>query len=143
MWNAYNRVPILVKAGDSTATWTYGTATWRASNGAASTIVSALCGLAEECYDVTFLQDVTAAGSAGAFSVGIGLNGSSSGNLIGTQGTAQMIASGGVGTAAAYALKTPALGLQTFTAMEDAISTVTITVSGTEASSQLRVAYRG
>ena len=34
LWNAYNRVPIVLTAGDGTSSWSYTTATVRASNGA-------------------------------------------------------------------------------------------------------------
>jgi hypothetical protein len=37
LWNAYNRVPIFIQAGDSTASWNYTTNTIRASNGSSAT----------------------------------------------------------------------------------------------------------
>src|SRR6185437_9645268 len=71
IWNAYNRVPVYLKCGDPTASWTYTTATIRASNnapaaysGAAFNVGSGtscnggsiLVGLAEECTKIEFNQ---------------------------------------------------------------------------------------
>jgi len=48
VWNAWNRQPLYLKAGDSTASWNYDSATIRAANGASTNGLSVFCGLAEE-----------------------------------------------------------------------------------------------
>lgn len=58
IWNAYNRVPISVQAGDSTASWSYDTTTVRASNNNSANSISVLCGLPEEQTTVSFGQRV-------------------------------------------------------------------------------------
>lgn len=58
VWNAYNRVPIVLQAGDATASWNYLTNTIRASNNASSNSLTVFTGLPEEMIDLTFIQSV-------------------------------------------------------------------------------------
>ena len=75
VWNAYNRVPIILQAGDPTASWTYGTATIRESNGSTANTLTVFTGLPEEWAALTFNQKLESAGANGVtISVGIGLN---------------------------------------------------------------------
>jgi len=80
VWNAYNRRPIVLQAGDATANWTYTTATIRASNNAGDNQVRLFAGLPEETYKITFDQTVEGgSGSAAAqvlayWRTGIGYN---------------------------------------------------------------------
>jgi hypothetical protein len=91
VWNAYNRVPITLQAGDSTASWTYNVATIRASNNTPSSYSGAsfnvgsgtscngltvLCGLAQETISANFLQQFNPNASSGnnLAQIGIGLN---------------------------------------------------------------------
>ena len=78
IWNAFNRQPIILKAGDSTASWEYETGTIRASNGAAANSMTVFSGLAEEIYEFGFSQyiELTGLGSAvpAASHYGIGFN---------------------------------------------------------------------
>jgi hypothetical protein len=56
VWNAYNRVPIILQAGDATASWSYNTATWRPSNNNANNSLTVFTGLAEERFFTRFDQ---------------------------------------------------------------------------------------
>jgi hypothetical protein len=56
VWNAYNRVPIILQAGDATASWSYNAATWRPSNNNANNSLTVFTGLAEERFFTRFDQ---------------------------------------------------------------------------------------
>lgn len=74
VWNAYNRVPVYLKAGDGTASWTYTTAAYRQSNNAAANKLTLFSGLAEDVYDLLFSASVSNTSSGVPFRVGIGYN---------------------------------------------------------------------
>lgn len=78
VWNAYNRLPIRIQAGDSTASWSYTTATWRASNADSANCIYALTGLAEEWVEVGFGQlfggNYVSASGTSKQQIGIGWN---------------------------------------------------------------------
>lgn len=120
IWNAYNRLPIYLKAGDSTASWSYGTATFRASNGSSANSLTVLSGLAEEVYDLRFKQN-TSCTVFQTQTIGIGYN--SAVTASGMTGVQSLSASGGVlvlgisPTIAEFAAA-PALGINTVTALE-------------------------
>lgn len=48
VWNMYNRVTVTTSVVDNTATWTYGTGSWRAANNSATNAVYFVMGLAED-----------------------------------------------------------------------------------------------
>jgi hypothetical protein len=79
VWNAYNRQPLLLQCGDTTANWTYNTATVRQSNGAAGNKLTVFAGLAETRFFIDAVQSVSlttsvsTSVSAGA-TIGIGVN---------------------------------------------------------------------
>lgn len=73
IWNAFSRVPTILKGGDPTASWTYASATIRASNGASANSLTVFSGLAEEVYDLSFNQKINSGSATGA-NVGIGFN---------------------------------------------------------------------
>lgn len=78
IWNAFNRVPIILQGGDNTATWTYaGSGVWRQSNAAAGNQLSILCGLAEEEVEIAFDQMVKNSAN-GLSQIGIGMNSTTS-----------------------------------------------------------------
>lgn len=59
VWNSYNRVPIILKAGDSSSPWTYNTNTLRASNGDSTNKITVFAGLPECFYDAVFTQTLS------------------------------------------------------------------------------------
>lgn len=74
IWNAYNRRRILLQVGDSTASWTYSSATIRQSNGAAGNTGAVFCGLPEERAIARFSQNISTNTAGEAARIGIGVN---------------------------------------------------------------------
>jgi hypothetical protein len=163
-WNAYNRVPLYLKAGDSTASWVYGVATVRASNNVPTSFVAAnynagsgtsvnglmiLTGLAEENFTAQFNQSLqnTGGGSAGTLNNlnGIGLNSTTA--FSGKQGTMGSVnvtgGSTGNGDAVASFFTGPVLGITTITALEEGQAGQPTTYFGTEAHMLLTAFWRG
>lgn len=89
IWNAYNRKRIFLQAGDSTGSWTYASATIRASNGDSTNRCTVFSGLPEEAYDCRFAQrmQIGANSSAGEANNIIGYNATDT--LSGTEGNVQ------------------------------------------------------
>jgi|GEM_PF-1536036 len=161
VWNAYNRQPIYLKAGESTATWTYTTNTIRASNnvpsayGANSFNVGSgttcngmvlLQGLAEESYDLRFVQHGAAqcANNNSAMRNGIGINSITA--ISGKRGMTSLQTAGPTaeGDMKAEYLTAPALGLTNVCALEVTPSGGSnATYYGTETDMVLSVMYRG
>lgn len=75
VWNAYNQVPITTVVTDGTSSWTYSTATIRASNNSASNRVNFLQGLAQGGIEASLNQLVRIPAVVGAFArIGMALN---------------------------------------------------------------------
>lgn len=144
VWNAYNRQPIILLMGDTTATWAYSTNTVRQSNGAAGNTVAVFTGLAEEPFDISFNQ-VVALTTNGAASATNGIGWNVTNAYSGKRGF------GSVGTAAntpaldlvARYVNPPALGLNNVNSLESGNGTTTATFSGGNDDCQLVAAYRG
>lgn len=74
VWNYYNRIRRSFYNFDSTASWTYTTATWRQSRATVANKVESVIGVVEDAIDLMFVQRIQAI-AAGAFPViGIGVN---------------------------------------------------------------------
>ena len=86
IWNYWNRVPLYLKAGDSTASWSYGTNTVRAANGAAANSMVVLQGLAEQIYDIKLGQKVAWSAAANTFEARNGIGWNSTTVMSGRQG---------------------------------------------------------
>ena len=79
LWNQYNRVNLCASEQDSTSSWAYAVATWRAANGSSNNRITFVSGQAEDCVS-TFYQNTMNASNAQGF-IGLYLdatNGSSS-----------------------------------------------------------------
>jgi hypothetical protein len=75
VWNAYNRKEIILKAGDSTSSWSYNSSDIRSTNADANNKATILCGLAEERVAAEYWQAWGDSGAqAGNLKVGIGWN---------------------------------------------------------------------
>ena len=75
VWNAYNRRDIILKGGDSTASWTYGTATVRASNADSNNKITIFSGLADGQFRSSFRQKWAISSAANSvLQVAIGYN---------------------------------------------------------------------
>lgn len=142
VWNAYNRMPITLQAGDATPSWAYNTATIRSSNASAANSLTTFTGLQEETIEVNFNQFISlAAANANAF-IGIGVN--STTVFTGFNGTIQM--SGAALTLfqmlVAHTTVEPGIGINTINALEKGSATTT-TYNGTNANMLLRANWRG
>ncbi len=138
VWNAYNRVPIILKAGDPTATWTYTVNTWRPSNNNAANKITIFCGLAEEMTDSKFIQEAfSSSGSLDTFT-GIGWNSTTApSGTIGVYNFAAQYLSQPANTIAA-----PFIGIANVTSLEKTESG-TAGYAGTEANMALICGWRG
>lgn len=74
VWNAYNRLPIYLKAGDSTGSWSYTSGTIRPANGNSANSLTLFQGLSEEIIQVTTLQYAAGTSASGNLRGGYGYN---------------------------------------------------------------------
>jgi hypothetical protein len=110
VWNAYNQVPITTVVTDSTSSWTYSTATIRASNNSTSNRVNFLQGLAQGGIDASVNQLVRVPAVIGAYArIGVALN---STTTLDRTGQSSQASTGGVADnpAAARMAYAPQLG---------------------------------
>jgi|tagenome__1003787_1003787.scaffolds.fasta_scaffold20923605_1 hypothetical protein len=148
IWNAFNRVPIILQAGAATGSWTYNTATWRPSNNDANNNVSAFTGLAEEEIAIDFLQSIQLQDSntTSKANNGIGVNSTTAtGGKIGDAKSSLGVV--GLFTQErdihAKLLQLPALGVNTFQCLENGNASNSALFFGTSASMMLTAQYRG
>ncbi|MDE2101689.1 MAG: hypothetical protein KGL39_30870 [Patescibacteria group bacterium] len=116
VWNAFNRMPVCLKVGDSTASWNYTSGTIRPSNNSTANSLTTFSGLAEDIYDFNFWQNVTvtAGGTGDAFRIGIGYNSTTAFSGFSTLSSTTTTTIQGV---ASYQT-VPALGINVITALE-------------------------
>jgi len=130
IWNAYNRDPVTISAGDPSTSWLYAVTTVRASNntppswtgpefnvgsGTACNGLTVLCGLAEELVTVDFLQSMSVNGSgvsSGQFGVGV----NSTTVFSGTAGRTGVNSCDSTGRG--LLIQPPFLGIDTFCCLE-------------------------
>lgn len=144
VWNAYNRVPILVKAGDATATWAYSTATIRPANGSTSNSITIFSGLPEEYYALKYQATATLASSASTpkMFAGVGYNSTTTfSGFVGQQSNANTRTSF-QGFAEGTYSALPAIGINVITALEEGAGSSTTTWNGAEAGSLLTASWR-
>jgi|ERR1700722_780287 len=145
LWNAYNRSPITVQCGDSTANWGYTTATIREANGSTANTIVIFSGLAEEPYALTYNDKAqTAAATACGMTIGLGYNTTTA--FAGVQGSY----SSGVSTQLNISVSltssypaAPSLGINNVYALEQAVAPGGATMIGTTASMLLQAQWRG
>jgi len=149
VWNAYNREPLYLKAGDPTAgPWTYSNTQVHASNGNSANSLTTFCGLPEEIYDLGFLQQLglTVSSTTGQIQVGIGYNSTSAySGEVGTYGLgAAGVTISGIGTGVARYLAPPAIGINNVYACESVpFTNGSESFYGTEAQMLLSATWRG
>lgn len=149
VWNAYNRVPIMLKAGDSTGSWAYTTNTVRAANGSSANSVTIFSGLAEEPYDLSttaMLIGTMTVNQTLKGDIGIGYNSTTA--TSGKIGHASVINSNAAQHAAQIALEAnyktvPALGINVITALETGLGADVATWNGGENYMLLSAVWRG
>ncbi len=154
VFNPYNRRPVILRVGDSTASWTYGSGTLRPSQGNTANSCAPFCGL-ETSLTATFNQNVSGIGGSttteqATCMIGIGVNSTSAASgLTGVEGL--YFVSGGLFqefprmNPHAEVVLTSAIGSNVLTALEAAIevASVTVTFSGTAAGMQLMASWLG
>lgn len=75
VWNYYNRVPRIMKALESTNSWTYALNTAREANGSTSNQLNFVIGVAEVPVDVSLIAEMQAqAGGGTLFRIGLALD---------------------------------------------------------------------
>ena len=152
VWNAYNRVPIYLKAGDSTGSWTVaGGGSVRASNGSSSNVATIFSGLAEEIYNLQFVQKQTVVNTNTATNeskIGIGLNSTTAftgrvgDNLITASGLANNVLTLGWSLSAQYFMP-PSLGINNIQCCEQLTSGTAATAFGSETNMVLSAVWMG
>jgi hypothetical protein len=71
LFNAYNRVPMAAYSQDTTSSWTYAVATWRAANASVNNAIKYVDGLAQLTVNAQYGVGITSGAGNGA---GIGIN---------------------------------------------------------------------
>lgn len=143
IWNYFNRVPIYLKAGDSTPSWTYSTSTWRAANGSTANSLTTFSGVAEDIFDFSYDTAFSNNSSGLVPEVAIGYNAtnSPSGKIAYTNNAS---VSTQLSTPTAKYEVAPALGINVVTALEGVFGSLggTQTWYGTETNMLLRAQWR-
>jgi|SRR5580693_7373408 hypothetical protein len=148
LWNAYNRTPITVQCGDSTASWPYNTGTIREANGSTANTIVIFSGLAEEPYTLNYtdvISSSTVASSGLGIVIGIGFNTTTT--FAGQQGSFQFSAGTPTNTNFVVSMTgtyspAPSLGINNVNALEKATN-AGATMLGTTASMLLQAQWRG
>ena len=118
VWNAYNRLPVMLKMGDATASWTYNATTVQQSRATAGNTVAVFSGLIEDDVAIDFRQAVVTAASANNYArIGIGVNVTNA--VSGFSGKTAGVAAGATGgVAIAQHILPPTIGLNNLNALE-------------------------
>jgi hypothetical protein len=149
IWNAFNRQPTFLKAGDGTASWSYTTNAYRPANNNAANSLTIFSGLAEDIYDLQL--DSYFGGAANTLqtvqgAVGIGVNSTTA--ISGTAGQFSGTNSTGSGQivfnfkAIADHKLPPLLGINTITMLENGLGANACSFNGTEASIKLTANWK-
>lgn len=92
VWNAFNRVPVNGRIGDSSSNWSYNVAnTWRAANASATNFVSFVRGDDVEPVDAQYAQIVVSGASTSA-AIGIGISSTTVNSSLNTYSNTAVIA---------------------------------------------------
>jgi hypothetical protein len=128
LFNAYNRLPMMVVSRDSTTSWTYATNTWRAADGNANNAVNFVDGLGEVLAHATYIvsNNPTAASAVNAV-IGINLNSTTA--TPGLQAVSSAAATNIAAELAVSGIILPALGFNTLNAVENT-NAVSVTFYG-------------
>lgn len=144
IWNAFNRKPLTLQAGDNTASWNYSTTTLRPSNNNTANSLTVFSGLADEPFEIDFIQQITNAsgGSPNRSEIAIGWNSTTA--LSGIPGwvSGYTTLPSTQGTGVATLAQPPALGINVVTGLELADGG-TGTFNGTASGMRLRAKWRG
>ncbi len=145
VWNAYNRVPIVLLVGDSTPSWPYSTNTVRPSDGRSQNSGIAFTGLPEEAIKSFFQQFITAPTSAVYTEGQIGIGNNQTVAFSGTIAQMSILGAttGTVGSVVSASLEiSPRIGAQVLTSLENTTAS-TPTFYGTQVNMVLQIEWRG
>jgi hypothetical protein len=156
VWNAYNRQPIKMQAGDPSSSWNYSSATIRPSHNSTANSITTFVGLPEEPVDVQFSQFVSGGSGTGStqiisqWTIGIGWNSTTAfSGLVGSSGfridgsSLDFILNS---TTPARYITPPTIGLNVATSLEattGSSGTPTESYGGTVANMILSTLYNG
>ncbi len=156
VWNAYNRQPIIMQAGDPTSSWTYNTSTIRPSNGNTANSITTFTGLPEEQVNCTFNQRVTGGSTSTTTQIivnwqtGIGWNSttafSGQASNPGFRIDSASVDFQLLATSPAHYIAPPSLGINTVTSLETSSipsGAPSVTYQGTSTGMMLTTSYRG
>lgn len=129
VWNYYHRVPRLLQRQESTATWTYTTATYRQANAAAANQVEAVVGVAEEMIDLQLIGAATNGSATVAAIIAIGEDSTTAAS--GFPGSMIVQVATQVVWTTAFLKKYPAAGYHFYAWLEFSAASGTTTWSGT------------
>lgn len=134
IWNNYNRRPRPLLVTESTATWTYTTATMRQANGSTANQVEVTVGLAEDLVDLTLLAHVRNSTAGVQVVSAIGYD-STSAKITGSLNPySEIFRVDTYQLASCRVAHQPAVGRHTYTWLEYSAATGTTTWAGTIAS---------
>lgn len=139
IWNNYNRIPIILKGGDSTGSWSNTSVSFRAVNSDSNNKATVLCGMAEEIVDASYEELVGSEGSGAR--VGIGWNSTSSSS--GFSGGENGVSTSRFAPIAHYTQTTPFIGINNVQMLEASLLGNNTGPQGGEAACLLTVRYRG
>ena len=130
IWNVYNQVQGASAVGDTTASWTYTTATFREANGSTTNQINIVQGLASQPINVTVLNIASNSGTNGVFANGgIGIDSTTSDSSQLNIGAENVVAAK-YGPATAYYSGVLAVGYHNVNRLEQAQATGTETWLG-------------
>ena len=144
IWNAFNRVPIYLKAGDNTATWTYTTnGAYRPSNSSTANSLYIFSGLAEDVYNIEFAQYLSGNNANATAKIAVGVNSSATASgMAGNSWDSSVITTAGSTVMAVYE-SAPLLGLNQIISLEQTNNSGSVLFNGTEASMLLLAKWKG
>lgn len=152
VWNAYNRRPIFIKAGDATSTWVSNNGSGvHPANASTNNNITVFSGLPDETVSVKYSSRANTTLNSNnemVIAVGVGFNSTTvisgkSANYTHTVQTVTNAVGCDVSLNAAHFLSVPWIGTNVFTALEVSTgSDVSVTLSGTESYMLLSAEYR-
>ena len=143
IWNCYNRVPVYLKAGDVTASWTYSTVgVFRPANNNAANSLVIFSGLAEDIYSLNYMSLNSNISGSSVQVCSIGYNNTASPSGFNGAYTSPPQVSNLVGAAIGQYTAPPALGINKITAIEELLVGGTATFYGGEAQNLLTANWR-
>lgn len=118
VWNAYNRRTARARVTDTTASWSYTSATVRASNNSNGNRISFINGLSEDSVSAQFQQLMSSAILGGNTAIGIGLDSTTTISADSTRGNVTYFVNENLAASAPYA-GYPGLGFHFLQAQEN------------------------